>query len=100
GREAHPLARPGQQVAPVLAQDLHPAQRPSVTLLLEAIETKRHQPRAPRARFIHPSVAATEDAKAGLGILRDAGLVPTADLLERLASKQAHGAGEDDGVAM
>src|SRR5207245_3558399 len=77
---AHPqtVAREGQQLAPVHAQDLDAAERPAEALLLETVEVERHHPRAVRGRVVHARVAATEHAQARLRILGDAGLAPAA----------------------
>ena len=90
----------GQQLGPPLAQDLHAAEGPAEALLLEPVEIQRHHARAVRGAVVHPAIPAAEDAQAGLGVFGDARLAPAPDLLQRGAADQAHGAAEDDRVAV
>ncbi len=99
-RQAHAVTCQRQQLAPVELEDLDAAERPAEALLLEPVEVERHEALAVRGGVVHAAVAGAEHAQGRLGILGDALLVPAADLVERGAADQAHGAAEDDRVAV
>ncbi|HVD02274.1 MAG TPA: hypothetical protein VNG93_14225 [Candidatus Dormibacteraeota bacterium] len=81
-------------------QDLDAAERPAEALLFEPVEGERHQPGAARAGVVDALVAAAQKPEAHLRVLGDAVLVPAAHLLQRAVPDEAHGAPEDDGVAV
>src|ERR1700682_5918215 len=90
----------GQELAPPETQDLHAAQRPAETLLLESVEIQRHHARAVRGAVVHTAIPTPEHAQTGLRVFGDALLIPTADLIEHRPPDQPHRAAEDDRVAM
>jgi len=87
-----------QQPRPVQPEDLHAAQRPAKTLLLQAFEGERHEPVSERPRLVHTDVPIGQHAKARLRVLGDDLGVPAADSLQGGATDHAHRAREDDRV--
>ena len=88
------------EVPPLAAQNLDPAERPSESLLLQAVKTQRHQALAPDGRFVNADRPQAEHPKTRLRILGDDALVPAADSLQRRSADQTHRPGENDGVAV
>src|SRR5207302_7501958 len=99
-RQAKPMWGKGQQLPPLAAQDLDPAERPSESLLLQPVEAQWHQAFAPNGRFVDAGRTQAEQAQARLGIFRDDVLVPPPNPLQRGPADQSHRSGEDDGVAV
>src|SRR5207248_882569 len=82
-RQAKPMWGKGQQLPPLAAQDLDPAERPSESLLLQPVEAQWHQAFAPNGRFVDAGRTQAEQAQARLGIFRDDVLVPPPNPLQR-----------------
>src|SRR6516225_2923643 len=89
-----------QHRAPVLAQDLDPAEAPAETLALQGLEGERHDPVAERLVDVQAGPPGAQDPQRELGVLGDAPLVPSADRLERTPADEPHRAGEDRAVAL
>ena len=98
--QAKAMRANGNEVPPLTAQDLDPAECPSESLLLQTIKTQRHQAFPPDGRFVNANRPQAEHAKTGLRILRDDVLVPATDSLQRGSADQAHRPRENDGVAV
>ena len=82
------------------AQDLHAAEAPTEPLALQGGEGQRHDALAVGLRDVDPRVPVHQQAERGLGVLGDAPFVPAPELLQQVAPKKSHRAGEDDRVAL
>ena len=92
-------AVPGHEAAPVEAEDLHRAEAPAMALRVQSGEAGRHDASAEAAGDVHPRPARLEHPQRRFGVFADAPLVPAADVLERAAAEEPHGADERHGVA-
>jgi hypothetical protein len=94
------IPAPGEQLAHVLAEDLNAAEAPAEPLALEGREGERHDALAKRLVQVQARPSGLQQPQRGLGVLGDAPFVPALESLQRAAPDQAHGPGEDDGVAL
>ncbi len=85
-------------MAPVLADDLHCADCPAVTLGLERAECIGQQPPSVAAIGVLCAVARFEQPQSEFRILRNGIGVPAADLLERAPPDEQHRPVRDGGV--